>query len=195
MAGSPSAGGRRSTLRRFFSQRVRDLEMSSIRLACLLPYHALRIWVLKAWGAKIGANVTVYHGVQVRLARRLTVGANTIIGDGSILDARGGLTIGENVNLSTAVQIWTGQHDWRARDFAYVSAPVTVGTRSWLSARTIVLPGVDIGVGAVLAAGAVASGSIPDFTIAGGVPARPIGVRPESIDYVLPPSSRKNWWW
>lgn len=171
------------------------LEMVSIHWIGKLPVHKLRVLALRAWGASIAPGVTIYHGIEVRNARGLVIGRNSSIGNDSILDARAGLIIGSNVNLSTGVHIWTGQHDWASPDFAYVSAPVTIGDRAWLSDRTAVLPGVNIGEGAVLAAGAVASKDVGAYELAGGVPAKPIGRRPDDLSYELPPARKKLWWW
>ena len=171
------------------------LEAATIHCVGKLPVHALRVLVLKAWGADIGPGVTIYHGIEVRNAKGLSIGRNSSIGNDAILDARGTLTIGENVNLSTGVHIWTGQHDWPSTAFRYVSAPVTIGDRVWLSGRTTVLPGVSIGEGAVLAAGAVASADIAAHDLAGGVPAKRIGRRPVDLNYDLPPARKKLWWW
>ncbi len=174
---------------------VPPLEAASIHLVGKLPVHRLRVLVLRAWGARIGPGVTIYHGIEVRNARGLVVGRNSSIGNDAILDARGSLTIGENVNLSTGVHIWTGQHDWASPGFSYVSAPVVIGDRVWLSDRTTVLPGVTVGEGAVLAAGAVASQNVSAFDLAGGVPAKRIGRRPDNLSYDLPPARKKLWWW
>ncbi|WP_082104332.1 acyltransferase [Demequina soli] len=175
--------------------RMSDLEMASIHAVCKLPIHAARKAILRLWGAKIGPGVTIYHGLEVRAARKLTIGANTSVGNDAILDARGGIAIGANVNLSTAVHIWSGQHDWRSSDFEYSSAPVRVGDRVWLSARSTVLPGVDIGNGVVLAAHAVASRDLPEFTVCAGVPAAPIVERPRQAQQCLPSAKSKAWWW
>jgi len=181
---------------RGYRRRLRAaLEVGSIHASGHLPIHALRVAILRLWGAKIGAGVTVYHGLEVRAARNLVIGDNTSIGNDAILDARAGLVIGANVNLSTGVQIWTGQHDWRSPDFAYVKAPVQIGDRAWLSARVIVLPGVTIGEGAVLAAGSVATKDVGEFELVGGVPAKHLGDRPRDLTYTLPPARKKQLWW
>lgn len=171
------------------------LEVGSIHLGGHLPIHALRVAILRLWGAKIGSGVTIYHGLEVRAAKNLVIGDNSSIGNDAILDARAGLVIGANVNLSTGVQIWTGQHDWRASDFAYEKAPVRIGDRAWLSARVIVLPGVSIGEGAVLAAGSVATKDVGEFELVGGVPAKHLADRPRDLTYTLPPANKKQLWW
>lgn len=161
-----------------------------------MPVHFLRVAVLRLWGAKVDKSATIYHGIQVRCARRLVIGPHTIIGDDAILDARGGLTIGSNVNLSSEVRVWTAQHDWRSADFAFVAKPVIVGDWAWLSAGSTVLPGVSVGRGAVVAAGAVASADVDELIVVGGVPAKRIAERPESaLGYVLGEPRHKKWWW
>jgi len=169
--------------------------MVSIHVIGKLPIHALRVLVLKAWGARIGPGVTIYHGIEIRSARRLQIGANTSVGNDAILDARGGLVIGSNVNLSTGVHIWTAQHDWRSQDFGLDLGGVVVGDHAWLSDRVTVLPGVTIGEGAVVAAGGLVTRDVGPFQLVGGVPAKPLGVRPDNLTYDLPSSRHKVWWW
>lgn len=169
--------------------------MASLLVVGALPVHALRVGVLRAWGAKVHSEATVYHGFEVRAASRLRIGPRSSIGNGAILDARGGITIGADVNFSTDVHIWTGQHDWRSPRFAYQSTPVVIDDRAWISTRVTILPGVHIGEGAVVAAGAVVTGDVAPYTLVGGVPAVRIADRPRDLTYRLPPRRRKPWWW
>ena len=183
------------TVKGWFRQRRADFEMLTLAVVARLPNHALRIAVLRGWGASVHPDATVYHGFEVRRARRLVIGARSSIGNGAILDARGGLTIGADVNLSTDVHIWTAQHAWASPDFAYVSAPVTIGDRAWISTRVTILPGCTIGEGAVIAAGAVVTGNVESFSLVGGVPARRLAERPKDLRYRLPLRRAKTWWW
>jgi acetyltransferase-like isoleucine patch superfamily enzyme len=176
-------------------RRRGDVEMVYLRVASYLPVHLLRVAALRLWGAKIHPLATVYHGFEVRAARRLSIGARSSIGNGAILDARAGITIGSDVNLSTGVHIWTGQHDWRDADFGYDGRPVVIGDHAWVSTRVTVLPGTIIGEGAVVAAGAVVSGEVLPYTVVGGVPAKQIAERPSPMSYELPSRKQKQWWW
>lgn len=182
-------------LRGFVGARLGNVEMASLALASFLPVHRLRVWAVKAWGGDIERTATMYHGFQIRSARGLKIGARTSIGDGAILDARGGLTIGADVNLSTHVHIWTAQHGWDDPAFAYESAPVKIGDHAWLSARVTVLPGVTVGEGAVIAAGSVVTKDVPPYALYGGVPARKLRDRRSPMKYRLPPARAKAWWW
>ena len=164
------------------AKRRRDLEMTSLLVAGKLPSHRMRIAALRKWGASIGDGATFYHGFEVRNASGLRVGPRSSIGNDAILDARGGLTIGHDVNLSTAVQIWTGQHDWQSGSFAYEKAPVTIGDPSSTSSNA-------------RAAGAVVSRDVEPYTLVGGVPAKKLGDRPSPMTYELAPAHDKPWWW
>ncbi|WP_308492994.1 acyltransferase [Microbacterium terrisoli] len=182
-------------MRRWLVRLYTAGELVLLNLISYAPIHILRTTTLKILGAKVASTATVYHGFEVRCARRLTVGERTSIGDRATLDARGGLTIGADVNLSTEVQIWTAQHDWRAPDFAYVATPVQIGDQVWIGPRAIILPGSNIGDGAVVAAGAVVKGDIPPYTLVGGVPASKIADRPRDLTYKLAPKRAKTLWW
>lgn len=174
---------------------ARDIELYSIYLVGKLPVHAVRILVLRAWGASIHKTSVIYHGFEVRSARRLTIGPHCSIGNDAILDARGGLTIRSDVNLSTSVHIWTAQHAWDDPDFSYVTAPVVIHQRAWIGPRVTVLPGVTVGEGAVVAAGAVVASDVPEYCLVGGVPAKVIRQRRKPMRYRLPGKVGKSWWW
>ncbi len=150
-----------------------------------VPSHALRKAGLRICGAKIASSSLVYHGLWMISPWKLTIGKSSIVGDHAILDARAGLTIGDNVNLSTNVAIWTGQHDYQSPDFAYEEAPVHIGDYAWLSFRSTILPGVTVGEGAVVAAGAVVTKDVTPFTIVAGIPAKVIGTRNRNLRYNL----------
>ncbi|HEY5182492.1 MAG TPA: acyltransferase [Dermatophilaceae bacterium] len=179
----------------FSRARARDLEMASLHFVGKLPVHRLRIWLIRAWGGKIHPTVTFYHGFEIRAARRLTIGPRTNIGNDAILDARGSLTIGSDVNFSTGVNVWTGQHGWNDPGFAYEAEPVIIGDRAWISARVTILPGVTVGEGAVVAAGSVVTRDVPAYTLVGGVPAKFLGVRRSDLTYSLTSARGKAWWW
>jgi acetyltransferase-like isoleucine patch superfamily enzyme len=176
-------------------RRIGAFEMTALHAGGKIPVHVIRLLLLRAFGATLGEHCIFYHGFEVRGANRLKIGPRVIIGNDAILDARGGMSIGADVNLSSDVHVWTGQHDWRSSAFAYVSAPVEIGDHAWISARVTILPGVKIGAGAVVAAGAVVTTDVEPYTVVGGVPARTIGRRPGPMTYRLGNRRRKEWWW
>ncbi|MBR1693355.1 MAG: acyltransferase [Lachnospiraceae bacterium] len=133
----------------------------------------------------IEKNVVIYGDCWFRAPWNITIGRGTVVGDGCKLDGRNGLVIGENVNMSTAVFIYTEQHDVNDPYFesGRSGGKVVIGNRAWLSSRTTVLPKVCVGEGAVLASGALASKDLEAFGIYGGVPAKKIGQRSRDLRY------------
>lgn len=141
------------------------------------PSHYLRKAYLKMIGIKIGKSVSIYSGFEVRKASKIRIGNGTSVGFNTVLDGRNGLIIGENVNISSDAMIWTMQHDYNSQDFHASGGPVKIGDYAWISTRVIILPNVEIGEGAVIAAGSVVTKNVQAYSIVGGIPAKQIGTR------------------
>jgi hypothetical protein len=154
------------------------------------PSQTIRILSLRMMGAKIPMSTSVYGGIEYRNPKGLVIGKGTALGHRAILDARMGLDIGSSVCFGTEVMIWTLHHDYNDLHFKGVGGKVTIGDYVWLGSRCIILPGVNIGKGAVIAAGAVVTKDVPEFTVVGGVPAKAIGQR-EVKDYDYFPNDYK----
>jgi acetyltransferase-like isoleucine patch superfamily enzyme len=149
-----------------------------------LPVRRWRHAIYRRLGLGLAEGAIVHRGLELREPANITIGAGTVIGFRATLDGRRGITIGRSVNVSSEVAIWTLQHDLRDPQFGEVGAPVVIGDRAWLSFRTTVLPGVTVGEGAVVAAGAVVTRDVPPYAVVAGVPAQVIGQRPP-MDYQL----------
>lgn len=80
-------------------------------------------------------------------------------------------------------QFFTLGHDPQSPDFADQGGEVVIGDRVWIAYRAVIMPGVTLGEGAVVAAGAVVTQDVAPYTIVGGVPARPIGTRTTDLRY------------
>jgi maltose O-acetyltransferase len=128
----------------------------------------------------IGPGATILLGAIVDKRGGLSVGAHSIVADRCRLDSRGGLAIGSNVAIATDVIILSADHDGMAPDFPYRERPVRIEDHAWIGTRAIVLPGVTIGRGAIVAAGSVVTKDVPPLEIVAGAPARSVGRRPES---------------
>lgn len=158
-----------------------------------LPGHRLRIlFARRLLHVRIADGARLYRWREIHSGERLQVGTGSIVGMWSILDARHGITIGAQVNISSEVVIWTAQHDPHSDVFAGTGGPVVIGDHAWIASRATVLPGVTIGRGAVVAAGSVVTKDVPPLSIVGGVPARVIGERRSTLDYDL--RGHVPWW-
>jgi putative colanic acid biosynthesis acetyltransferase WcaF len=115
----------------------------------------------------------------------LSIGHRGAIGWRVYLDARGGLEMGDDVNVASDSLILTGDHNVRSRHYEGRYGAVALGDFAAIGTRALVLRGVTVGRGGVAAAGAVVSRDIPPYTIVGGVPAKPIATRPEDLDYKI----------
>ena len=162
-------------------------------LVSRIPYANARMRAYQRMGVRMAdpTRALLMLGSEVTEPDGLWLGPGVTIGKRCLLDARGGLRIGPNVNISGGVNLLTGSHDVQSPDFPAFYRPIEIGARAWIATGATVLPGVTIGEGAVVAAGAVVSRDVAPFTIVGGVPARPIGERSHDLSYEL--SFRPNW--
>lgn len=113
-----------------------------------IPSHHIRNFLYRhIFMVSLGKKVVMYYGAEIRAPWNLYIDDGAIIGDKAILDARRGIYIGKNVNLSTGVWIWTLQHKVNSPSFETEGAPVYVEDSAWISCRATVLPGVTIARG------------------------------------------------
>jgi len=151
-----------------------------------LPSRRLRtLLAVRVLGMEIDPTAILYGWRDIREPSRVRIGAGSVIGFDATLDGREGITIGADVNLSSEVAMWTLQHDPSDPEFASRGGPIVVEDRAWISFRATILPGVTVGRGAVVAAGALVTEDVEEFAIVGGVPARVIGSRPRELRYDL----------
>jgi len=113
------------------------------------------------------------------------VGDNVNIQMGCFLDGRGGLSIGNNVDVTPGVRILTEQHDIDSPDYATVKKPVAIHDNVVIGSWALILPGVTVGEGAVIAAGAVVAKSVEPYTLVAGNPAVKKRDRAREIRYRL----------
>lgn len=151
----------------------------------ILPITSIRILFLRLYGAKIGKGVYIARHVDVKDPKNIQIGCNAYINKYCLLDGRGGLTIGSNVDIAQDSYIWSAQHDYNDDYHRYVSAPVFIDDYVWICSRATILPGVKINRGAVIACGAVVCKNVETMTVVGGVPAKQISVRTSSLKYSL----------
>lgn len=157
---------------------VLDLELLVLNfVSCVVPFHSIRNLFYLLAGVKIGKNSYIHMGARFYLPSGVEIGEGSIIGDHVFLDGRAPLKIGDNVDIASEVLIYNSEHDVQSEGFDPIEEPVEIGDYVFIGARAVILPGVKIGKGAVVAAGAVVTKDVPAFKIVGGVPAKEIGER------------------
>ncbi len=154
-----------------------DFELMLLNFIGSIPLHVVRRFFYRLAGIKIGRSSTIHCWVRFYDPKKIKIGDGTIIGDHCFLDGRDKLLIGNNVDIASQVLIYNSEHDINSVDFKPITAPVIIEDHVFIGPRAIILPGVKIGQGAAVAAGAVVSRDIPEYKIYGGVPAREIGER------------------
>lgn len=141
------------------------------------PGSALRIALLRAFGARIGQGVVAKPHLKVKFPWRLSVGDHSWLGEGLWIDNLTQVDIGSHCCLSQGVYICTGSHDWTKEGFDLVVKPVRIEDGAWVAAQAIVAPGVVVGQHAVLCIGSVATSDLRAGWIHAGNPAQPVRAR------------------
>lgn len=142
-----------------------------------IPFWFIRKIIFVLAGVKMGKGTRIHMGTKFFAPGGVTIGEDTMIGQGTFLDGRAPLSIGSHVDVASEVMIYNSEHDINDEFFRATTEAVEIGDYVFIGPRAIILPGVRVGKGAIVGAGAVVTKDIPDFAIVGGVPARLIGER------------------
>jgi acetyltransferase-like isoleucine patch superfamily enzyme len=142
-----------------------------------------KLFYQRVMQVEMAPGVFIHSGLWLDCRRQLVIGENSVINQRCRLDARGFITIGKNVSISPEVHIITADHDISTDDIGGRNRPVTIGDFVFVGSRAMILPGVDIGEGAVVAAGAVVTKSVPPRDVVAGIPAKKIGTRTAKFNY------------
>ncbi len=154
------------------------------RILARVPSHMLRqAYYRHVMHFSIGASSYIFMDAWFDAKGGFAMGHHSVVNQKCRLDSRGGLVIGDNVSISAEVCILTADHDVNSPDFAGRTRGVRIGDYAFIGTRAMVLPGVEIGRGAVVAAGSVVTRDVPELTIVAGCPAKQIGVRNGELAY------------
>lgn len=154
-----------------------DIELFLLWIVAYIPSHTIRNFLFRLAGVKIGSRSTLHMGARFYYPANISIGEGSILGDHIFLDGRAPLSIGSHVDIASQVMIYNSEHDLTDPTMKATEEPVVIKDYVFIGPRAIILPGVTIGKGAVVAAGAVVTKDVEDLTIVGGVPAKPIGKR------------------
>ena len=154
------------------------------RIIANIPFHCIRLFFYRhCLGFNIGKGSHIFLEVWFDTKCNFTMGEDSNINQKCHIDNRGGITIGNNVAIASETCIITADHDLQKHDFSARIRPVIIEDYVFIGTRATILPGVILGKGCAVAAGAVVTKSVEPFTIVAGVPAKPIGTREANLNY------------
>ncbi|NVK00691.1 MAG: acyltransferase [Oceanospirillaceae bacterium] len=144
--------------------------------------NSLKSVLLRALGAQIGKHCVFYPGVWIMTGRGLVVGDRVDFARGVLITTDGGVVIGDRTLIGYGAKILSRNHVIPSVgrsfiDSGHVAKKVVIGKDCWIGANSIILPGVRLGDGVVVAAGSVVTKSQASNSIVGGVPAKLIRKR------------------
>lgn len=157
-----------------------------MQMLFLLPryrvFNVIKSIFLRLMGAKVSSRVVFYSGVWIFPCRGLQLGENVDLAKDVLITTSGGVDIGDRTLVGYRTQILSSNHiipKGRECIFSsgHVHKKVTIHNDVWIGANCIILPGVEIGEGAVVAAGSVVTKNVKPFEVVGGTPAKLIKVR------------------
>jgi maltose O-acetyltransferase len=151
-----------------------------------VPSRTIRKAYLRWYLGGFGAGTSVQMTCRFLNGRKVFLGERNVINYGCVFDGRRySVRTGNDVSIGPEAAILTLGHDPQSSDFADKGGEVRIGDRVWIAYRAIILPGIEIGEGAVVAAGSVVTRDVAPFSIVAGVPARPVGARAQNLAYSL----------
>ncbi|MFZ6049002.1 acyltransferase [Pseudomonas sp. CR3202] len=158
------------------------LLVTVFNLPRVLFFSKIKALILKMVGAKIGKRPTIYPNVWIFPGKNLVLGDDVDIALGVIITTNGGVEIGNRTLIGYRAQIISANHNIpnnKGRIFGsgHTNKKVTIKDDVWIGANSIILPGVTIGEGSVIAAGSIVTKDIPAYSIAAGTPAKVIKTR------------------
>ncbi|MDO8658569.1 MAG: acyltransferase [Candidatus Levybacteria bacterium] len=157
-----------------------------LHFAGCIPSHHIRRFFYRVAGIRIGNGSTIHMGAKFYDPGNIKIGNDSIIGEGTVLDGRDKLTIGNHVDIASEVMIYNAEHDIHSDGFHAKTEPIVIEDYVFIGPRAIILPGVRVKKGAIVAAGAVVTKDVEEYSIVGGVPAKVIGERKvKELNYKL----------
>ncbi|EAZ96272.1 putative acyl transferase protein [Flavobacteria bacterium BAL38] len=137
---------------------------------------------MRIQGAKIGKKITYYPGIRINPCINLKLGDHVDLAWGVLITTGGGVEIGDRTLIGYRTQILSANHvipSNKGKIFGagHTPAKVVIKNDVWIGANCVIVAGVTIGEGAVVAAGSVVTKDVKPFTIVGGVPAKLIKER------------------
>jgi putative colanic acid biosynthesis acetyltransferase WcaF len=135
------------------------------------PLHAWRAFLLRLFGATLGANCHFYPASKVWAPWNLICADQVTVADGAEIYNPAPIRFGSHAILSQGAYVCGATHDYDSPTFPLLAYAMTIGSYAWICARASVGPSVNVGEGAVLGLGSVATRDLEPWTVYAGVPA------------------------
>lgn len=142
-----------------------------------IPGSAHRLALLRLFGATIGSGVVIKPGLKVKFPWKLTVGNHSWLGEDLWIDNLEAVRIGNHCCISQGVYFCTGSHNWYRSDFALIVKPIVIADHVWISAKSVIGPGVTVEENCVITLASVVTGRLPERMICSGNPCKPVKER------------------
>jgi putative colanic acid biosynthesis acetyltransferase WcaF len=137
-----------------------------------LPWpSALRVALLRFFGATVGRGVVIRPQVNITFPWRFSAGDHVWIGEEALILSLAQVTIESNCCISRRAFLCTGSHDFSSPAFSLRTSAITIREGSWVAAAAFIAPGVKVGPGSMVAAGSVVLADVAPRTIVRGNPA------------------------
>ena len=154
------------------------------RVVARIPSHRFRLFFYRRFMRfEIGHHSYIFMDAWFDFRTGFKMGNHSVVNQNCRLDTRGGLRIGDNVGIAAEACILTADHDPQSADCAARVTPVCIEDYAIIGTRAMILRGVTIGRGAIVAAGTIVTKNVTPFAIVAGNPARTIGQRSENLTY------------
>lgn len=139
--------------------------------SAMIPSSALKISLLRLFGARVGKSVNIKPSVNIKYPWRLTIGDFSWIGENAWIDNLDDVVIGSNCCISQGAMLLCGNHNYRKSTFDLITGKITLEDGAWIGAHSVVCPGIVCGSHSVLAVNSVATKNLEPWSIYQGNPA------------------------
>lgn len=154
-----------------------DFKLLVVNRSGWCPFWFWRKLIYRLAGIKIGKGSKIHVFCRFFEPKNISIGEDTVVGESTFLDGRKNLKIGNHVDIASQVLIYNSKHDINDPEFKALESSVEIDDYVFIGPRAIVMPGVKVGRGAIVAAGAIVTKSVPPGKVVAGVPAKEIEER------------------
>jgi putative colanic acid biosynthesis acetyltransferase WcaF len=142
-----------------------------------LPVSAIKVALLRIFGAQVGSGVVIKPAVNIKYPWRLKIGNHVWIGEQVWIDNLENVEIGHHVCISQGAMLLCGNHNYKKSSFDLMVGKIILEEGAWIGAQTVVCPGVVCKSHSILTVGSVATSELKAYTIYQGNPAKAVKER------------------